>query len=392
MYGPAHEVQVISTLDTRKILEDAADRGEEDGDLVSRDAIDILGGAGLQRSQSTPHQSKRLCLDSDHPSHDEAHTVIPGVMPISKLASLLDATTLAKNPEQFRKEHTFILQNVSHSHSNPTAESNTSALITKAKRTPAQQRRQDKKHLNYREKRKGKREADQEEGATIKACAAKHVAALQSSGLNIKVPFQMDAREWVGPSVATPQRKHIGLGRYLGIPGMQKIAWPNVRQSRVIRGVDGMPYALLAGWPSDEWPVVMKEVQRVLQWAHERLKFDLDNRRGDYDTIGMGLSMGGGQDRPQRLRSGDEGQNGEILDEVRGNWAVKRVARYHDSICDDETRWAFVQFTAAALVRWVHNGCLTDLEFMEKATLLQKKEWQAHHDQLGEVGLSLLRL
>jgi hypothetical protein len=103
------------------------------------------------------------------------------------------------------------------------------------------------------------------------------------------------------------------------------------RQSRIIRGTDSTPYVLLAGWPSDDWNAVIAEVQHVLEWAHQRLTFRKANRRGPhYDTIGLGPSMGGGQTGPKRLKAGDEGTNGEVLDEVRSNWAVKRVARYHD--------------------------------------------------------------
>jgi hypothetical protein len=60
-------------------------------------------------------------------------------------------------------------------------------------------------------------------------------------------------------------------------------------------------------------------------------------------------------------------------------------------IDEEETRWAFVQFTAAALVRWVHNGGLTDEEFMLKATSSQKKEWHEHRNRLGQIGLDLLK-
>lgn len=87
---------------------------------------------------------------------------------------------------------------------------------------------------------------------------------------------------------------------------------------------------LLAGRPVDiDWDAVIAELDRVMEDARRRLKLsakNLEHRRGNYATIGMGISFGGGQQMPANLDN-TEG-NKEILEEVRANWAVKRVTGF----------------------------------------------------------------
>lgn len=56
-----------------------------------------------------------------------------------------------------------------------------------------------------------------------------------------------------------------------------------------------------------------------------------------------------------------------------------------------ETRHSATFFTAAGLLRWYHNGFMSDKEFTERAEGKQLEAWKAYKAGLWQVGLEMLR-
>lgn len=57
-----------------------------------------------------------------------------------------------------------------------------------------------------------------------------------------------------------------------------------------------------------------------------------------------------------------------------------------------ETRISFAQYMAAGLVRWVHNGGMSDKSFKERAPERLLREWVAHRENLWRDSLSLMKV
>ncbi|KAJ7589991.1 hypothetical protein C8J56DRAFT_757761, partial [Mycena floridula] len=74
----------------------------------------------------------------------------------------------------------------------------------------------------------------------------------------------------------------------------------------------GRTVGLLAGAPSgDGHARTIAEAERVFHQAHDELHFSAahkHHRRGDYETMGLGISFGGGQMSPGNLSTPESDQ------------------------------------------------------------------------------------
>ncbi|KAL0573001.1 hypothetical protein V5O48_008968 [Marasmius crinis-equi] len=195
----------------------------------------------------------------------------------------------------------------------------------------AMERRRMKAHIRYRNNRNKRREADQDQrGSTLKACALKHMQAMRTSGSAIRTTFRIPRREWTGPRIPYDPNVYT-LSEMLGIPGMAKVPWGNIRETRYLRVEGGRRIGVLNGWPDDRWPGVMREVRMAQQDVHSNVRYTSkmqSGRRGAFDAISFGASFGGGQTHPMMLSHSEH--NAGVLDRFRSNVHVQRVIRSQD--------------------------------------------------------------
>lgn len=57
---------------------------------------------------------------------------------------------------------------------------------------------------------------------------------------------------------------------------------------------------------------------------------------------------------------------------------------------EHETRMSFAQYCAAGLFRWVHNGCMSDLDFQRTASVEELAQWKADKKRHWAEGLAKL--
>ncbi|ESK88234.1 hypothetical protein Moror_5492, partial [Moniliophthora roreri MCA 2997] len=314
-------VVLDTTINLQRLFDDAVERQEEGVEGVDpEDIVEQLGGASLVKAR-----------DPGSVSRTSEKEVIDGIVPLAELTMPLDEETRARNPDPYCKERKEIPLHSSVTPRNDTAVHSPGIQPgQRTDRTEAQQKRQDRSHKGYRLKRKAKREGRQEaRGTVLKGCALKRAAETVGSKGAVETDHKLERCGYVGPRVAASQSL-VTLPVYLGMPGMRVVPCKDIHKGRIIRGHDGTTYGFIAGQPHS-FEATLVEFQQIMEWAEERIRFGDRNRRGPhYKMIGMGPSMGGGQKQPMCLRAGDNGKNGEVLDEVRNNWAVNNVAWLHD--------------------------------------------------------------
>jgi hypothetical protein len=85
--------------------------------------------------------------------------------------------------------------------------------------------------------------------------------------------------------------------------------------------------AILAGQPND-WDTVNKEAMVYLKEARERLgnPSDKQKRRGDFATIGSGVSYGGGQTKPMNFDN--KGKRAEVVKNLNEQRCFRRIAGF----------------------------------------------------------------
>lgn len=90
---------------------------------------------------------------------------------------------------------------------------------------------------------------------------------------------------------------------------------------------------MLVGHPDDaEWGAAIDEIERVLRNLRAGLNLSVDrlkHRRGEYATVGMGISYGGGQTIPANFEHSDPSIS-KLLEETRSNWAIKKLVDFTD--------------------------------------------------------------
>jgi len=84
---------------------------------------------------------------------------------------------------------------------------------------------------------------------------------------------------------------------------------------------------VLAGHP-DDWDTVNGEAMAYLKEARERLGTTggKQKRRGDFATIGSGVSYGGGQKEPMNFDN--KGRRGEVVKDLNERKCFRRIAGF----------------------------------------------------------------
>ncbi|KAF7799759.1 hypothetical protein EIP86_011001 [Pleurotus ostreatoroseus] len=136
-----------------------------------------------------------------------------------------------------------------------------------------------------------------------------------------KLPVARNA--WIG--VRHARETDLKTVEELKAAGFEYAAW-TADDTVVLVDDDDRIVGLLLRRPNDPTYLKhLKEFERVTTRAGEALKFkDVPHRRGNYRTIAVGVSHGGGQVSPGNLKHSEH--NMKILDDLVKNDAVKRMA------------------------------------------------------------------
>ncbi|TFK81020.1 hypothetical protein K466DRAFT_502865 [Polyporus arcularius HHB13444] len=99
----------------------------------------------------------------------------------------------------------------------------------------------------------------------------------------------------------------------------------------VIVDADGRIIALFAGQPEDaqDWPEVTLQASAALSQAHAQCTFvqaRLEHARGNYPTLGVGSSFGGGSLRPGPIKN--TARNARVLANLCRHPAIRRIAGF----------------------------------------------------------------
>ncbi|TDL13644.1 hypothetical protein BD410DRAFT_846742 [Rickenella mellea] len=194
--------------------------------------------------------------------------------------------------------------------------------------TPSRDKRRSKA------RRKGKREAEDDPSHTnVKKIALKRVA--ESNPLHTSLitdELRVASSGWVG----LRRRKEIREKRLYSLEemlrpssGFMLIEWDGLTPRPIVDGKDRV-VAVLVGRPRDPgWAALSNDVFTTISKARDRCTFSqdqADHRRGQFPTLSIGTSFGGGQCRAGNLASTPA--NKTVLEELLKEKCIQRIANF----------------------------------------------------------------
>ncbi|KAL0564714.1 hypothetical protein V5O48_017325 [Marasmius crinis-equi] len=133
------------------------------------------------------------------------------------------------------------------------------------------------------------------------------------------------------------------------------------RETRILKAGSQHGLGVLGGWPDDEWGLLIGRVRTLLSTLRTKLHLKRsmkEGRRGVFDAITAGISLGCGQQVPMQFSHSEH--NAALLDEFFANPDVQRIARSQEYLLQ-----AFYG-KLHALYTWVLDRVIEDGEGLKR--------------------------
>ncbi|KAF9037522.1 hypothetical protein BJ165DRAFT_1353445 [Panaeolus papilionaceus] len=171
--------------------------------------------------------------------------------------------------------------------------------------------------------------------------------------------FPVTKPAWIGKQIPDGKSEH-SLEYLIQEEGMTLIDWDG-RTTHTITDRSHRNIGLLGGVPrTRNWDEVQQDAAAAIRRAGTLLyvpENKLRNRRGQFISVAMGLSFGGGRKVPGMLKQ--DGRNFGILDEVLQNSGLQSIVGHTDSLFKlyAPRLHAHYNTTLDSVIHWSRNRC-----------------------------------